>query len=413
MRLIDQLSMVSIRRIDTERVMRINIRLCVCLFILIFGISPSLVLSAEDVLPIDTKSYRFVRDQKDYTLRYDRDKRLRIRQAWLVPPDELKEESGAYISSFNYDEGVTAFPIGDGRTGLHLSSYEIQREGSANAAAGRDVFLVLDQKTRRPHQGGILFGITKERVRYMGCFFATFHRFIIGDINNDRLTDVGVIREEIRWDEVRDKEKGVDRMEGPFYEQHPVRWYIYRPTRLKVRGHVSVRDHWNYDPDYDGKHLESSLQLPLIGLAKSPVDFVKELYRGKVVKRRPGIRGGRTMVLHYGLFGPQVLAHELIGFEWHQWNSCGHPDPRHIDDIRVVVYRDIGLEEVKKLYPVVEDLRQDYRYVHYDKAVEYLDGHVKEFEEIKRSDPEMKEFYDSMISDFQKARRQIVTILGQ
>jgi hypothetical protein len=143
------------------------------------------------------------------------------------------------------------------------------------------------------------------------------------------------------------------------------------------------------------------------------VDFVRELYRGKVVKRRTNIKGGRTMVLRYGRFGPQVHAHELIGFEWYQWNPCGHPDPRHIDDIWVVVYRDIGLEEVKKLYPVVKDLRQDYRYLHYDKSLEYLDGHVKEFEEDKKSDPEMKEFYDSMISDFRDTRRQIVTTLGR
>jgi hypothetical protein len=405
MRLIDRLRMVSIRRIDTERVMKINIRLRVCLFILIFGISPGLVTSAQDVLTIDTESFRLVRDQRDYTLRYDRDKRLRIRQAWLVPPDELKEESGAYISSFNYDEGITVFPIGDGRMGLHLSSYEIQTEGSADAAAGRDVLLVLDPKARRLHQGGLLYGVTKERVRFMGCFFATFHRFIIGDINNDRLIDVGVTREEIRWDEVRDREKGVDRIKGPFYERGPIRWYVFAR-------HGFGKDHWNYEPDYDGKHPNRSLQLPLVGLARSPVDFVKELYRGKMMKRRTNIRGGRTMVLKYGRFGPQVLAHELIGFEWHQWNPCGHPDPRHIDDIRVVVYRDIGLEEVKRLYPVVKDLRQDYRHVHYDKALEYLDGHIREFEEDKKSDPKMEELYDSMISDFRDTRRQIVTILG-
>jgi hypothetical protein len=330
-----------------------------------------------------------------------------------MPPDELKEESGAYVSSFNYDDGVTAFPIGDGRIGLHLSSYEIQKEGSANAAAGRDVFLVLNPKARTLYPGGILFGVTKSRVRSMGCFFAVVHRFTIGDINNDRLIDVGVTGEKINCDEVRDKEKGVDLMKGPFYEQHPVRWYIYQRTRWKVRRHVSLRDHWIYDPDYDGKHPKSSLQLPLIGLSKSPVDFVKERYRGKLVKRRPGSRRRQTMVLHYGRFGPQVLAHELIGFEWYQWNLTGHPDPRHIDDIWVVVYRDIGLEEVKKLYPVVKDLRKDYRYVHYDKVLQYFDEHIKDFEKDKKSDSEMKKFYDSMISDFRDARRMIVTTLGR
>ena len=297
--------------------------------------------------------------------------------------------------------------------GLHLSSYEIQKEGSAKAAAGRDVFLVLKPKARRLYPGGMVCGVTKKRVRSMGCFFAVFHRFIIGDVNNDRLTDVGVTREEISCDEVHDREKGVGLMKGPLHEVHPVRWYIYRPARWKDRGHVSVMDHWSYDPDYDGKHPRGSLQLPLIGLAKSPVDFVRDVYRGKLGKRRPRIRGRQTMVLHYGRFGPQVLAHELIGFEWYQWNRTGHPDPRHIDDIWVVVYRDMDLEEVKKLYPVVKDLRQDYRYVVYDKALHYLDGHIKEFEEDKRSDPESRKLSDSMTSSFRDTRRRIVTTLGR
>lgn len=153
--------------------------------------------------------------------------------------------------------------------------------------------------------------------------------------------------------------------------------------------------------------------MPLIGLAKSPVGFVKELYRGKLVKRRPSIRGRQTLVFHYSCFGPQVLAHELIGFEWYQWNPSGHPDPRHIDDIWVVVYRNMGFEEVKRLYPVVKDLRQDYRYVRYDKALQYLDGHIKEFEKDKKSDPESKTLYYSMISDFRDTRRMIVTTLGR
>ena len=413
MRLIDQLSAIGRRQNTVEAVMTSVARLLLSLLVFIFGISPALSQSTQDMLSIDTRGHRLVRDQRGYNLQFDGDKRLRVRKEWLVPPDELKGKSGAYVSSFNYDEGVTAFPIEDGRMGLHLSSYEIQREGSANAAAGRDVFLVLDQKTRSLHQGGLLYGITKERVRSMGCFFAVFHCFIIGDINDDRLTDVGVAREEITWEEVHDEKRQVDRMEGPFYEQHPVRWYIYQQRRWEVKGHVSVRDHWNYHPDYDGRRPKSSLQLPLIGLTKSPVDFVTERYRGKLVKRRPGIRGRQTMVLGYGWFGPQVLAYEFIGFEWYQWNPAGHPDPRHIDDIWVVVHRGIGLEELKKLYPVVKGLKQDYRYVHYDKALQYLDGHIKEFEEDKKSDAEMKKFYDSMISDFRDTRREITSTLGR
>lgn len=389
--------------------------LLLSLLIPILSFSPALAQSAQDVLSVDTKSFRLVRDQQGYRLQYDVDKHLRVPQAWLMPPDELKEESLAYVSSFNYDEQVTAFPIGNGRIGLHVSSYEIQREGSAQAAAGRDIFLMIDPKTRRLHPGGILFGITKDRVRSMGCFFATFHRFVIGDINNDHLIDVGVIREKITCEEVYDPEREVGLMKGPFYEQYPVRWYVFewgRPTYRQT-------DHWRYSPDFDGKHpLASSLELPLIGLAKSPVDFVKEVYRGKLVKRRPIKAGKRigerqTMILSYSCFGPQALAYELIGFQWYQWNPCGHPDPKHIDTIWVVVYKDISIEEVKKLYPVVEDLRQDYRYVNYDEAMQYLDRHINEFKEYKKSDPDAQKFYSLLLSEFQETRRKIVENLSK
>ena len=50
-------------------------------------------------------------------------------------------------TSFVFDEDVTACPIWDELIGIHVSSCAIQAQGSAQAAAGRDVFLVFDLET--------------------------------------------------------------------------------------------------------------------------------------------------------------------------------------------------------------------------------------------------------------------------
>jgi hypothetical protein len=371
----------------------------------IFSISPAVVQSPHDLLTLDTTSFKLLRDQQGFNLQYAQDKPLRVPLAWLVPPDEMKEDAQTYVSGFNYAEQATAFHIGDGRIGLHLSSYKIQREGSAQTAAGRDVFLVFDPKTRALHQGGLALGITKERVRFMGSFFATFLSFIVGDINNDRLIDVGVTREEIKWEPAYDKEKEIDFLTGPFYEKQPLRWYVF------------VGDHWDYKADYNGRFpFQGYLELPLIGLAKSPVDFVKEFYPGKLKKRSSrhkmgSIGGKRTIIFQYSDFGPQVLAHELIGFEWYQWERDGHPDPNYVYDIKVVVYKDIRLEEVKKIYPVIKAKQQDYRYVEYKEALEYLDKHIRQFEELRKTDPEsfVVSGANELLLEFRNTRRIIAT----
>ena len=56
---------------------------------------------------------------------------------------------------------------------------------------------------------------------------------------------------------------------------------------------------------------------------------------------------------------------------WYQWNSQGPDDPNARDDVRVVVYRNISPDEVKRMYPVVEE-KQDYRYLDYQSALSLL-----------------------------------------
>src|SRR6188474_2630013 len=62
----------------------------------------------------------------------------------------------------------------------------------------------------------------------------------------------------------------------------------------------------------------------------------------------------RTVVVQYDDFGPQITSYKYIGMGWYQWDSQGGDDPNDIVDIRVVVYRNITLNEVEKMYPVIK-----------------------------------------------------------
>jgi hypothetical protein len=93
-------------------------------------------------------------------------------------------------------------------------------------------------------------------------------------------------------------------------------------------------------------------------------------------------------VFNFSDFGPEIVSYELIGHEWYQWNSRGPDDPEQIGDVKVVVYRNIPLEKVKEVYPVIKD-KQDYRYLEYSQAR----AHLNQFEQdpFWKDYPETKE----------------------
>lgn len=122
-------------------------------------------------------------------------KQISVPREWLVPPSDEKEDESRYVSSFNYDRRITAFALGNGKMGLHLSSFELLRGGSAQAAAGRDVFLVFDPDASAVQRGLMTLGITKGRVREDGCFSARTAHFLLADINKDGILDLGVVTE--------------------------------------------------------------------------------------------------------------------------------------------------------------------------------------------------------------------------
>jgi|SRR5579859_926169 len=206
-----------------------------------------------------TPGFRLLQRSGHFSLRFASrggTKEIVIPRAWLVPPkEEADEESDAFVSSFNYDPQVQSFAIGDGRIGLHVSSYESGDEGSAMAAAGRDVFLIFNPKTLELREGGVRRGITKTRVRDRGCFAAKSERYLIGDIDGDRSTDIGVVQEELQCIERSD-----GWMAGPFYKQFPIVWYVLQ------------RNLWTPDPHHDGQIPTHYQELPLIGMACSMLD---------------------------------------------------------------------------------------------------------------------------------------------
>jgi hypothetical protein len=204
--------------------------------------------SAEKTPP--SQQFRLEQAEEEFSLRVQssgRTSRIRIPREWLIPPQEEKAEEDDYISSFAYNEEVGSFPIGNGEVGIHLSSYAIAQEGSAGAAAGRDVFLVLEPDSRQLRPGPLQLGVTEERVRSEGCWRAKAAHFLLADVNDDGLGDIGVVREQI---------------DCSSYFQYPPGWYVFSAGT------------WKLDSAYARTWPEKWSELPLLGMKMTPVDFV-------------------------------------------------------------------------------------------------------------------------------------------
>lgn len=91
----------------------------------------------------------------------------------------------------------------------------------------------------------------------------------------------------------------------------------------------------------------------------------------------PTPKNANTLILKYEDFGPQVIAQEVLGMEWWQWNDHGDSRPKKYN-ILVVVYKNIDLDSVSKLYPVNMESEHDYRYLEHDIAMQYLKDRIRE-----------------------------------
>lgn len=82
-------------------------------------------------------------------------------------------------------------------------------------------------------------------------------------------------------------------------------------------------------------------------------------------------------VLQYSDFGPQVIASEVIGMEWWQWQVYRASRPIKTD-VKVVVYKGIPLSNIEKSYPVIPQRQEDFRYLELQSALLFLDGKIEE-----------------------------------
>ena len=192
--------------------------------------------------------------------------RLEAPLEWLTPADEHEAEEDDVVSSFRWSDTATRFPIDGTTVAFHLSSYDIQPEGSMQAAAGRDVFFLRDGAATRLRRAGPKLGVTKERARTDGCMHALHHAFELGDVDGDARLDLGVRREELRCVSVpSQQEAGESLLSGPCEDTRPIEWHRWNGRDWEaMRGAATPR---------------KSLTVPLVGLVKSPVAFVKEMIR--------------------------------------------------------------------------------------------------------------------------------------
>ena len=87
----------------------------------------------------------------------------------------------------------------------------------------------------------------------------------------------------------------------------------------------------------------------------------------------------KALILSYDDLGPQVLAHDLIGFQWWQWDNHGNSNPKTKYDIRVIIFKGISLETVKNQYPINQNRKVDFRYISYNESIKYLDRIINEY----------------------------------
>jgi hypothetical protein len=105
-------------------------------------------------------------------------------------------------------------------------------------------------------------------------------------------------------------------------------------------------------------------------------------------------------VVPYEDFGPQVIASDLVGMDWWQWQAHGDSRPRRYD-IKVVVYRGLALDHVQARYPVIPEKNKDYRYVEYAAALEYLDQKINE------------DVLPQTTAKLKSTKRKIIRVLGK
>jgi len=89
-------------------------------------------------------------------------------------------------------------------------------------------------------------------------------------------------------------------------------------------------------------------------------------------------KSSNLVILNYKDFGPPSMSFELLGQSWWSWESSGSSSPNQLYPIKVVVYSNKTLEQVKSQYPVIPIKKQDYRYIRLEQANRYLNKNIQD-----------------------------------
>ncbi len=160
----------------------------------------------------------------------------------------------------NFDSTVTACPLGGNLVAIHLSSYAIGA-GSMSLSQGMDVFLALDTAQQKVLPNPLHFGISKERYKVMGQVQASYTHFLWGHFYREKYPCIGAYQERVF---VTNNDE--DMPEGPFYEQTPIRWFVFNGSS------------WE-ETAKDPKRLPIWEEWPMIGLKMSPVEYARGSYK--------------------------------------------------------------------------------------------------------------------------------------
>ncbi len=253
----------------------------------------------ENYLKIDTARFSLKISESSFQLIDNLQKNsVSLKKEFLIDPDEEKEEEYVYVSSFNFSEKVNSFEIGNGLIGIQLSAYAILKQGSAFAAAGRDVFLIYDPKKLMVQDQILEFGITKQRHRYMGCLSAKSSHFVLADTDSNGSIDIGCIKEELQCKEYYDSERDMDTILGPFFVQSPVEWYVF------------INDNWSMDSA--SYKSDKYTDLPLMDIKINPIDFFGFLRWGSY---DPLKWDRKTDVSFYPLYRRKLIEKKQTGID--------------------------------------------------------------------------------------------------
>ncbi len=86
---------------------------------------------------------------------------------------------------------------------------------------------------------------------------------------------------------------------------------------------------------------------------------------------------GKTLLLDYGHFGPQALAAVLLGEDHYPFGAWCCSEYGDRTDVRVVVTRNISLDDAKTRYPTGEEIG-DYRIVPAEDAIAFIRASLRD-----------------------------------